>query len=70
MDVTTVSFIIVKWLIVFGLSMYCLFAVVIIRQEQLMTIVLEEAFEPVLRLAAIIHLVASVVVFFAAILLL
>lgn len=70
MDVTTVTFIIVKWLIVFGLSMYCLFAVVIIRQEQLMTIVLKEAFEPVLRLAAIIHLVASIAIFFAAILLL
>ena len=65
-----VTFIVVKWLVVFGIAMYCLFAAVIIRQEQLMAIVLEETFEPVLRLATIIHLVASVALFFAAILLL
>ena len=70
MDVTMVTFIVVKWLVVFGIAMYCLFAAVIIRQEQLMAIVLEETFEPVLRLATIIHLVASVALFFAAILLL
>ncbi|MEK7577534.1 MAG: DUF5657 family protein [Patescibacteria group bacterium] len=70
MDVATLTFVILKWLVVFGLAMYCLFAVVIIRQEQLMANVLEETFEPVLRLAAIIHLVASIAIFFAAILLL
>lgn len=70
MDVITLTFIILKWLVVFGLSMYCLFAVVILRQEQLMAIVLEESFEPVLRLASLVHLVFSVVLFFAAILLL
>ncbi len=70
MDVTTVTFIVIKWLVVFGLAMYSLFAVVIIRQEQLMAIVLEEAFEPVLRLATFIHLIASVALFIAAILLL
>lgn len=70
MDVTTVTFVVLKWLTVFGLSMYCLFALVIIRQEQLMANVLEETFEPVLRVASIVHLVASIALFFAAILLL
>lgn len=70
MDVANITFIVIKWLVVFGLSMYSLFAVVIIRQEQLMAIVLEETFEPVLRVAAIVHLIASVALFFAAILLL
>ena len=70
MDVTTITFVVLKWLVVFGLAMYCLFALIIIRQEQLMAHVLEETFEPVLKIAAIVHLVASIAIFFAAILLL
>jgi hypothetical protein len=70
MDVVTLTFIVLKWLVVFGLLMYTLFAVVIIRQEQLMAQVLEESFEPILRIATIVHLIASIALFFAAILLL
>lgn len=53
-----------------GLGLYCIFAAIIVRQEQLMAHVLEEAFEPVLKLLTIIHLIASLGTFFLAIILL
>ncbi len=65
-DITTVAFILFKFLVMFGLGLYIVFAAVILRQEQLMANVLEESFEPVLRLAAYIHLAAAVGVFFLA----
>ena len=69
-ELTTIFFIILKALIVFGLGLYIVFAFVIVRQEQLMANVLEESFEPVLRLASVLHLIAAGVVFVLAILLL
>lgn len=69
-DITALIFILLKFLIVFGLGLYIIFAAVILRQEQLMSDVLEESFEPVLRLASFLHLIASVAVFFLAILIL
>lgn len=69
-DITTIVFILLKFLIVFGLGLYIIFAAVILRQEQLMADVLEESFEPVLRLASFLHLIASVTVFFLALLIL
>ena len=69
-DVTSLGFIILKSLTLFGMGLYIVFAVVIFRQEQLMANVLEESFEPVLRLAAILHLAAAVAVFILAIFLL
>lgn len=69
-DVTSIIFILFKFLILFGFGLYIVFASVILRQEQLMAQVLEESFEPVLRFAAIIHLVAAIGVFLLALLIL
>lgn len=64
---TGLIFFIVKALIVFGLGLYIVFAFVIVRQEQLMAHVLEESFEPVLRLVSLLHFIASIAVFAIAI---
>lgn len=69
-DITTVGFILFKYLVLFGLGLYIVFAAVILRQEQLMAHVLEESFEPVLRLGAIFHLIAASGVFLLALLIL
>ncbi len=60
----------IKALAILGLSVYALFAAIIIRQEQLMADVLEEEFEPFLRMLAIVHFIASLVVVFLAFVLL
>lgn len=49
-----------KLLIILGLSLYSLFAGIMVRQERLMDKVINETFEPVLRVLVLIHLVASV----------
>lgn len=69
-DVSLLVFIILKALVLFGLGMYIIFSVVIVRQEQLMAQVLEESFEPVLRIATYLHLIASIGLFVFALLLL
>lgn len=69
-DVTSIVFILLKFLILFGLGLYIVFAAVILRQEQLMANVLEESFEPVLRLASFLHLAATIGVFVLALLIL
>jgi len=69
-DITNILFILFKFLTLFGLGLYMVFATVILRQEQLMAQVLEESFEPVLRVASFFHLVASIGVFFLALLIL
>ncbi len=43
-----------------GLGLYGVFAAIMIRQEQLMAAVLEEGFEPILRLLTILHFAAAV----------
>lgn len=63
-------FLLIKALVVFGLGLYVVFAFVIVRQEQLMAHVLEEDFEPVLRMVTVIHFVSSIVVFGMALILL
>ena len=65
-----VILLITKLLVLAGLAMYALFAGVIVRQEQLMAAVLEESFEPILRLVTIAHFVAAVGVLLLAIILL
>jgi hypothetical protein len=52
----------IKALIIFGLFVYTAFAAIIVRQEQLMTSVMDEGFDPVLKLLVFIHLAASVAV--------
>lgn len=53
-----------------GVGVYIIFASIIVRQEQLMSGVLEEQFEPILRIIAFIHLVASIGVFLLALVML
>lgn len=69
-DITHIAFILLKFLVLFGLGLYMVFATVILRQEQLMAQVLEESFEPVLRVASFFHLAASIGVFLLALLIL
>ena len=52
------------------IGMYIIFAAIIVRQEQLMSKVVEIPFSPVLRMVALIHFIASLVVFFLALILL
>ena len=70
MTLPTVAFLIIKLLSLVGLAVYALFAGIMVRQEQLMGAVLEESFEPVLRLITIVHFVAAVGVLLLAIILL
>jgi hypothetical protein len=53
-----------------GIAVYVVFAGVMVRQEHLMANVLEEGFEPVLRILTFVHLVASLAVFFLALVIL
>lgn len=69
-DITTIGFVIFKYLILFGFGLYIVFAAVILRQEQLMAQVLEESFEPILRFASFLHLAASIGIFVLALLIL
>ena len=57
-DVGLTVSLIVKVCTLVGLLLYSLFAGIMVRQEQLMAAVLEEGFEPVLRLMTIIHFAA------------
>jgi len=50
----------IKILIITGLVVYAAFAAIIVRQEQLMTSVMDEGFDSVLKLLVFIHLAASV----------
>ena len=59
MTATELSLLFLKTFTIVGLTVYTLFAAVIVRQEQLMAHVLEEEFEPVLRILVIIHLLAA-----------
>jgi hypothetical protein len=59
-------FLALKVVTLIGLAVYAVFAVIIVRQEQLMADVLEEGFEPVLRLITLIHLLLAVGLIFLA----
>lgn len=61
---------VLKLLTLLGLLIYAIFAVIIVRQEQLMANVLEESFEPVLRLLSFIHLLVSLAILLLAIVIL
>ncbi len=53
--VVPLAFLMIKILVLVGLSVYAVFAGVLVRQEQLMADVLEEGFEPILRIFTLIH---------------
>jgi len=69
-DVPGIALLLLKLLVLMGLGVYCIFAVIMVRQEQLMANVIEESFEPVLKILTILHLGAAVAVTLLAILLL
>lgn len=50
----------IKTLTLVGLGLYSLFAAIMVRQEQLMAAVLEEDFEPILRIFTILHFAAAI----------
>jgi hypothetical protein len=61
-DIPSIILLVTKILVILGLFMYLIFAGIVFRQEQLMAHVLEESFEPFLRLLTIIHLMGAVAV--------
>lgn len=69
-DIVPAIFLGIKFLTLIGLLVYLVFAGVMVRQEQLMSDVLEEGFEPVLRIITILHFAAAVAVFLLALVLL
>jgi hypothetical protein len=64
------AWLILKIITLLGIAVYVVFAGIMVRQEHLMGNVLEEGFEPVLRILTYIHLVATVGVFFLALIIL
>jgi hypothetical protein len=56
----------IKILAIIGFIIYAIFAAVMVRQEHLMADVLEEGFEPVLKILTYIHLVAALAMIFLA----
>ena len=64
------AWLLLKILTLLGIAVYTVFAGVMVRQEHLMANVLEEGFEPVLRIVTYIHLVLSVAVFLLALIIL
>lgn len=61
-DFSSIFWLAIKILTIVGLVIYNVFAVVLVRQERLMADVVEEGFEPVLRILTIIHLLLSVII--------
>lgn len=59
-----------KLAILILVALYMVFAVVIVRQETLMAKVVEIPFSPVLRVISLSHMIATIVVFVSALLLL
>lgn len=60
----------VKWLMVLGLGLYTVFAVVAVRQVQLMSRTINGALEWPIKLLAAVHLAVAVVVLLAAVVIL
>lgn len=60
----------IKIFFIVGLLVYAVFAWVLVRQEQLMAHVVEEQFQPTLRLLVLIHLIATISLLLLSILLL
>ncbi|EKD67098.1 MAG: hypothetical protein ACD_48C00601G0002 [uncultured bacterium] len=69
-QMTSIGWMAIKILTIVGLSLYAIYGAIIIRQEELMSKVLAETSEPILRLLSIVHLIASLAVIVLAIILL
>ena len=59
----TAVFLLLKIASLVGLGVYMVFALIMVRQEQLMARVLEEGSEPVIRIAVLVHLIAALTIF-------
>lgn len=68
--ISTVGWLAIKLLFIVGFGIYALYAGIMVRQERIMAEVFGEASEPILRLLAVIHLIASLVVLVLAIIIL
>lgn len=60
----------VKLAVLFALLLYIVFSVVLVRQEQMMAHVVEDAFQPILQVIVFVHMFASLGVFLLAVILL
>jgi hypothetical protein len=58
-DITLSALFITKLLVLTGLVLYAVFAAVVVRQETLMSGVLEESSESLLRILVLIHFFAA-----------
>jgi hypothetical protein len=65
-----ISWLILKIIVLIGIGVYTVFAGVVVRQERLMSHVLEEGFEPVLQALTYVHLAGAAAVFLLALILL
>jgi fumarate reductase subunit C len=62
--------ILMKIMTLIGLSLYTVFAFIMLRQGSLMDKVIDESFEPILRILTVIHLIGAVLLLIAAFILL
>lgn len=69
-DVVAVAQMLLKIITLIGLGVYAIFGLIMVRQEHLMAGVVEETFEPFLKILVYIHLAASVGLFFLALIIL
>lgn len=69
-DLSNLLYLFLKLMSLLGIILYGVFAGVLVRQEQLMAHVLEESFEPVLRILVWLHLIATIAIFLLALVLL
>jgi hypothetical protein len=69
-SIPAVAWLLLKLLTLLGIGVYVVFAAVMVRQEHLMANVLEEGLEPFLRFMTYIHLIASIIVFLLALIIL
>jgi hypothetical protein len=69
-DLFTTAKFAIKTLSLIGLFVYILFAFVIVRQETRMRNILEEDFEPIMRIIIYLHFAAAIALFIFALLIL
>ena len=69
-DYTSIGFLIAKVCIIICMILYAIYAWIMVRQEQLMSKVLAETSEAILKLLTMIHLAAAVFAIILALILL
>lgn len=69
-NISVITWLFLKGMALLGLFIYMAFAGILVRQEGLMTKVMEESSEPLLRILVVAHFICAIVVFISAIILL